>query len=82
MIKAQYLEISLYEGNVMLNIKVDVDISKPIVDQVVKEVVKMYDGGDQEEIYSSMVRDFKSTSTGYKIHGDEVLYLILLEKPE
>lgn len=82
MIKAQYLEVDLYEGNVISNIQVDVDLSQPIVHQVVKEVVKKYDKKDQQEIYSSMVNDFKSTSTGYKIHGEEVLYLIILPKPE
>lgn len=82
MIKAQYLEVDLYQGDIMANLSIDVDLSKPIVHQVLSEVVKLYDGEDQQEIYSSMSKDFKSTSTGYKIKGEEVLYLIILPKPE
>lgn len=80
--KVQYLEIDLYNGSVMSNITVDVDISKPIVNQVLTEVVKLYDEEDQEDIFSSMLKDFKSTSTGYKIKSDEFLYLIIFEKSE
>lgn len=71
----QYLEIDLHEGLVVENKKVPVDISKPIVNQVLNQVII---GDDKESVVDMLVGGFNSESTGYKYKTQDVLYLIIL----
>ncbi|PPD55522.1 MAG: hypothetical protein CTY12_00670 [Methylotenera sp.] len=73
----QFLQIDLYEGKLEKNRKVTVDISQPIVPQVLTQVLDIDEEELQREI-EYMLPLFDSTSTGYKFMGDDDLCLIIL----
>lgn len=76
--EVQYLSIDLYTGGVEVNKKVTVDISNPVVPQVLEQVIEDENEEERQEEIKYLTSNMKSTSTGYKFHGDECLILILL----
>ena len=78
-VKVQYLEIDLYEGFILVNKTFEVSLSRSIPQQVMEQYVEM-DNENRDEIIEYMMSNLKSVSTGYKLHGDEILYHIILPK--
>lgn len=77
-VTVQVLEINLYNGFIVRNDQVEVDLSKNIPSQCYIN--------DEEDIqgtedYNDWISLFESLLTGYMFKGEETLYHIILPKP-
>lgn len=79
-ITVQVLEIDLYDGDIIRNEQVPVNLSNHIPTQCFPPDESEKEDKESMKGYNDWIGQFKSTAQGYSFKGEETLYLIILPK--